>query len=823
MRRPNGLPRDLFYAFRTLRRGRATSLLAVLTLALGTGAVAGVWAVASPILGRHLPYPDASSLALVWRTSQATDARRLALSPPDFVDVRERATAFEALAAMNSFTSTLQTEDGGPEQIQLGVVSGDFFRVFGVPAGLGRVLEPGDDRRRPSGNSGPLVLAHELWTQRFGADPDVVGRTVVVGSDRMTIVGVMPAGFRLHLPAGAGMSSDLAGWTPLGIDYATAPRDGAYLKVIGRVRPGIAVEAASAEVAAIAASLRDVHASHAAEETRFRAVRLQDEVVEHVRWSLVLLGAAGVLVLLVACGNVAGLLLVRFLARRGELGTRVALGATRGALARQLVAEAVLLATAGTAAGMLLARAAVPLLLRLEPGVLPRLGAGGVDPMLLLVMAGAALVATFVGGALPAFLAARGATAGVVRGNRDSGASTHRARGGVVVAQLALGFALLYGGVSLGAAALDVRRQDLGFDTRGALTFSVTLPFASYRGEQSWLDFHERFADRLAALPAVRAVGLASGLPLVGDNSLDAYAIDPAFEELPWGTRQALFRVITPGYLEAAGIRLVEGRDVTAADRAGAPVAVLVDRALAARLQPLQPGPVIGRRLDVAIHEFRDGYRVRRDEARIVGVVESVAHEHPRADPPGALYISHQQQPLWGMNYVVRGAGAAPSAAAVRQVLADLDPTLALHRPRPFDDVVAASLSADRFLLALVGAFAGVVVALGLVGLYALLAEMQRQRRRETGIRLALGARPLQVARRVLLSAAGLAAAGAAAGVLLVPGAETLLARAVPFREPVAPGWLLTTALLLVAGAVACSAGPARRAARLSPVEALRE
>ena len=823
-RMPSRLHRDLLYAIRKLRRERATTAVAILTMALGTAAVAGIWSVASPVLLHDLPYPRSESLALVWRYNEASDSRRLPLSAPDFHDLRERTGAFTSLAAMNSFTSTLHPEDGGPEQVQLGVVSGEFFRVFSVPAALGRVLEPADDHPAAEGAEPPLVLAHDVWAGRFGADPDVIGRTVTVGSERMTVVGVMPADFRLHLPAGAGMSSELAGWTPLRIEYATGARDGAYLKVIGRLREGVGPGSATADVEGVAAWLRERFGTHAAEVTHFRVAALQDEVVEHVRGSLVLLGAAGILVLLVACGNVSGLLLMRFLARQGELGMRLAMGATRAALTRQLVAEAAVLAVAGTGVGFLLSRWAVPLLLRLEPGVLPRVGIAGIDVATVLLMAAAAVTVTLLGGVLPAALATRAAVSGLVRGARDPGKAGHMARRAMVVTQLALGFVLLYAGVSLSAAALHRSGDDLGFEPQGRLTFSITLPFARYRAEESWTDLHGQIRERLSGLTGVTAVGSTSDLPLIGSNSLDTYALDPSVEDRPWGTRQALFRIISPGYIGAAGIPLLAGRDLAERDRRGAPVAVLVDREMARRMEPVQPGPVIGRRIDVTVHEFRDGYRVRRDEAVIVGIVENVPHEHPRAEPAGTIYLAHEQQPFWAMNYVLKGTGeSVPALAGVRRVIAELDPALPIHQPRPLTRVVAASLSTDRFLLALIGVFAGVVVALALVGLYVLMAEAARQRRREFGIRLALGARPLLLARRVLSSAAALAAAGAVAGLLFVPGAEHLLARALPFRATTTPVWLLATGMILISASLACSLIPAGRVARISPVEALRE
>ena len=812
---------DLRLAFRLLRRWPHTAALAALTLSLGIAATVGIFTVIRGVLLRDLPYPDPVDLVLVWRGSTNEPDGRGALSPPDVADIREQSTSLRNVAAVNSFSMTYVPNDGDPEQVQLGVLFGEPLATLGARPLLGRLLTTGDDRPiepRDSATVGLLVLAHDFWQTRFAGDSNVVGRTIRMGGSRMQIVGVLQEGFALHMPAGAGMSTDLIGWTPLGVDWVGDPRDGAYLKVIARLAGGVGISQAQAELDGIAVRLRDRFPVHRDAGFQLRVVSMRGDVVAHVRPILLLLAGCGIVVLLVACANTASLLLQRFLGRQHEVAVRSALGAERAQIARQLLVEAALITAIGTAAGTVLAIPVVDILLRLEPGIVPRTGAIGIDGGIWLLTVGMTAACTLLAGLLPALLATRGMAAPQLRSARTTTPAAGLRRA-LIVAQVGAAFVLLYGGAAVLDTLSRMQRADLGFEPEQARTFRITLPFANYQGPNAWVTFFSALEQRLASMSGTVSVGLTSDLPMAGMQSLENWA--PTGDTRPWGARAALHRIVSPGYFQASEIAIREGRDFSPVDRTGSiPIAIL-DETLARRLQQESPGPLIGRQIDITAHEFDAGYQVTRRTAEVVGVVGTVAHEHPAAESPGMIYMPLAQHPLWSMAIVMRGSGA--SMASAREVVGAMDPDLPLIEPRLLSAVVDDVLAPTRFVLVLTASFATSAIALAAVGLYGLLADGVRQRRRELGIRLAIGATPLVLGGTVLRGGLVLVALGLVPGIIVVPAATRAIGRAVVAVGEVNASAVGLAAVAVLFVALAACYGPARRAGRVNPLSVLRD
>lgn len=809
---------------RPFLRRPGTPLFAVTTLALGMATAVSVVTVVDGVLVEDLPYPDPERLVLIWRGTAAEPAVRGALSPGDWLDLRERSTAFSDVAAVNSFNTTLTRDDGTPDQVEMGVVTGNFFATLGLRTSLGRGLGPDDDRIRSGADDvGALVLDHGYWERGFGADPGVLGRTVRLGGNLYTVVGVTAPESRLYMPRGSGMATDVQGWIPFDVPYANQPRDGAYLRVVARLAPGVGVDRADAELDGVARQLRGEHVEHAESGLRLRAVPLADDVVAHVQPVLTVLGLAAFLVLLVACANVAVLLMVRFMSRRGESAIRMALGAERSHVLRLFLVESTLVCLVGTALGVALAAPAIRGLLALQPGLVPRAEAVAMDAGVLPVAVLLAGMSTLLCGLVPAAFATVDKVADLLR-SRDG-----RPRGlvrwlrpGLVVAQVGASFVLLYGGSALLRSLLRVEAADPGFEESAALTARLTLPLGEQRGTDEWVAFFGDVEARLSTLPDVEGVGLTSDLPTEGEQSLEPWAPVDVVDSETWGSRTALTRIVSPGYFRAVGQGVRAGRAFTASDgQADAPVAV-VDQALADALGR-DGAPVLGRQIATTQHTFDDGYRVERAVVEVVGVVGTVPHEHPAAPPPGTLYRPLAQYPLWAMSLVARGAsGAVPAAERVTAAVADVNPGLPVTEIRSLEAVVASTMATTRFLLALVSGLAVVVMALTAAGLFGLIAETVLQRRKELGVRIALGAHAGRVVGTVLSAALAVVSVGLVPGALLTPWAGARLRAALGYGRALDVGAVLIAALVIVAvSGLACYL-PARRAGRIQPTVVLR-
>jgi predicted permease len=800
----DSLRQDLTYATRRLWQSPGFALVAVLTLALGIGATSAIFSIVNAVLLRPLPFPEPDRLvevAQVWKGKPAV------YSPQNFLDVEAQAKSFERLAAIDTTGVTL-TGHGAAARLEGAEVSAAFFDVLRARPVHGRGFVAGENEP----GTRVVVLGHRLWLDRFGGDPGLVGRTVQIDREPRTVVGIAPPGFS-H-PEGAEI------WLPMTYDerFRTNSRGAWYLTVVGRLAPGASVASAREEVKTIAARLETTYPD--ANEGVGGTVRsLHEATVGDTRGSLlVLLGAVG-LVLLVACVNVANLLLARISGREGELALRAALGAGRGRIVRQLLTESLLLALAGGVAGVLLAAVLVDGLLALQPQGVPRLAEVRIDRGVLAFAAVLSLLTSLLFGALPAIRMSRKAEAqslrqgsrGILSGGRPG------LRGGLVVGQIALAMVLLAGSGLLIRSFSLLRRVDPGFDAKSALTFRVSLPDSAYADDAKRNSFYDALDGRLRALPGVRAVGAVSGLPMTGNTFIISFTVDGRPEPPPALQPSLHVAVADAGYFRAMGIEIVRGRGFSAGDDLNAPqVVVLSETAVRRHFADEDP---IGKRIRLGL----GGNRGRKAGGEVVGVVRDVKRYGLAKESPPEIYVPSAQFPLQSMAVVLRSDVPPRSlATAAERAVHELDAELPVVRIATLEEIVARSISEPRFYTLLLAAFAASALFLATLGLFGVMSYAVSQRTRELAVRLALGARQPALLRMVLREALALGLAGAAlglAGALLVSRSLSTLLYSVSPSDPVT---LSVVALLLVVTTLVAGYLPARRATRIDPVAALR-
>ena len=823
MRITEGLRRDLSLALRGLRRRPGFTAVVCLTLGLGIGANTAVFSVVDTVLLRALPYPSPDSLVVLWGELPEQGRMDAHLSGPELAAIWDGALSFETMGAVWSRPGVLRGDDGPVEEAEVGWITPGFLETLGVRPHIGRLPTPEEHVADPSN---VLVMGFDLWQRRYGADPTILGRTIAFDDERRTVIGVMPRGFRLLLPPDQGVPENLAAFLPWGgNDYRTMARGFRVFTPVARLVPGASVAQAAAELRSLSGRVRAESIEYARSGFGLRPEPLAAGVVAHVRPTLLVLLGVVTIVLLVACTNVANLALARAADAERDLRMRLALGASRIRLVRQTLVESALHGALGASVGLLFAAAGLRLLRVFEPGRLPRVDEVSLDLRVLAYAAAAALAASLLFGCVSALTALSTAVAGPLQdGARANAPRPARLRRALVVGELAMSLVLLAGAGLLVRSFARLQAVDPGFDPRGLLTTRVSLPDVHYRYRDQGpkiAAFYRLLDERLRALPGVRAVGATTAPPLSGTPLRSKpYAWRTAEGELEWGRAAADYSTVTPGWFEAAGVKLLAGRWLAPQDDREHPIAVVVDDALARRAWPGAPGAAVGQAIRVEV--FRDA-EFRPVWGEVVGVVGSVRLDRLEAAGREQVYLAHAQFPQRTMYPTLRVAGDPLSVVPeVQREVAAIEKELPVFDVRLATEHVAAATAVSRFALFTLLAFAAVAVLLAAAGVYAVMAHSVARRRYEIGIRLALGASPQRIRRLVLRQGMGLAAIGVVAGLLGASALTRVLSGLLFGVTPHDPWALTVAAAVLVVVALAAAWAPARRASRLQPTEALR-
>jgi putative ABC transport system permease protein len=797
-----GLLQDARYAWRGMVKARGLTTVAVVTLALGIGANTAIFTVINALLLRPLPYPEPARLVIVWQDMRARGGPATEWTgPSQQFDWKAQTGVFQSLTSIRGWSASVAGGDM-PESLLGEQATFDYFDVAGTRPALGRAFTQSDDIPNAAR---VVVLSHGLWMRRFGGDRGVIGRAIPINGESHEIIGVMPAGFTpVYIP-------DAAMWRPLRLRRDNPSRNSAIFHTFGRLQPGVTIDQARARLDLLAKQLQQAHPESDTGKG-INPVPLQEQRVGSMKPSLFMLQGAVAFVLLIACVNIANLLLSRASGRSAEIAVRRALGADRRRIIRQLLTESVLLALIGGAMGALVGSWGVSALKSLAPDGTPRMSEVGIDARVLAFTAVLSLVTGLVFGLVPAVHAARDRFTGALKqgGRGPTGDGGGRTRRALIVAELALALVLLVGGGLLLRTFLALQRVDLGFNPAQTLTGFILPPPAVYKTDAQRLAFYDAILARTAALPGVKQAAFTSVLPLSGDSDTDFL-----IEGRPAPTRSAdafitWYRVVSANYFATTGIPLKRGRLFT--DREAEPT-VVVNESMAARFWPTEDA--IGRRI-----------RIGGDRApwvTIVGIVADVRMRGARKDTVVETYIPYWHNPEPGINIVLKTAGDPHALAEpLRRTVKDVDPGIAVASVETMDEILAQSIGSPRFYATLVAIFAALALVLAAVGIYGVMSYAVTQRTQEIGVRLALGAAERQIFALVVGESLRLAAVGLALG---LAGSIALGKAIAGMLFGVAATDLATfavTATLLTGVAFLAAYLPARRAMRIDPMEALR-
>ena len=808
------LRQDLSHAFRSLRKSPAYAAVTILTLALGIGANSAIFSVINGVLLKPLPYPEPERLMFITSQFPALGFPQFWVSVPEFLEFRERHRSFEEVGGYRAGAVNLGTADQ-PRRVNSALVTSELMPVLGTQPLRGRLFTHADTL---PGAEDVAILSSDVWQSAFGGEDSVVGRVVPIDGVSTRIVGIMPPGYDIH-------EARAQVWLPLTIDpVSPGNRGGHFLYLVGRIKKGVAESQARTDIESMLAQWPVLNPKmHAPDQKNHRLQfdRLQNDIVGGIGKALwVLQGAVG-FVLLIACANLANLLLARAESRQKEYAVRSALGAGRWRLLRQFMTEGVVLALAGGVVGTALGVAGLKAMIAANPESLPRAGEITLDPGVLIFTLFISVLTGMLFGMAP-LLQLRERIVNISlkeAGQRSTaGAARARLRSGLVMLEVALAVVLVIGAGLLLRSLWNLTTVDAGFKRNQLVTFGLVLPSAQYREPQSRVDFFQRLTSQLSSISGVQSAAVMSGLPpqrLVNANDVDfeGYTSPPEgpFENVDY------FQTVNQPYLATMGIPVVEGRDFSVADVTGAPVA-LVNETLARTFFPKQN--IIGRRVT---------FGRQRPFFTIVGVVRDVKQGGIATKTGTELYFLAEQGPklalgLGGMNVVLRTSLPVDSLASqVRGLVQSMDPTLPVIKLRTMDDVFGESVSRPRFLAQLLGLFAGLALALAAVGTYGILAYTVSQRRKEIGIHMALGATRGTVLRMVLGQGLRFTAAGLVAGVIAAFGLTRLLQTQLFNVKPTDPATIASVAVFIALVAAAACLIPANRAARVDPMVVLRD
>jgi putative ABC transport system permease protein len=830
--------RDIGFAARTLRKNPAFTLTAIITLALGIGATTAIFSVVNSVLLRPLPYDHPERLTIVWGELRTRKVFDWSFAPGDLKDLMDQGTLFDGIAGVGTGPAPLIIEGAPPQEIVVARATPNIFSVLGVKIAQGRGFTADDGRPQPrppqqpgaavgapaAAPAGPppvrlpqiAVLSDAFWRQKYGADRAIVGKTIQIGGGPVQVVGVLAPSVELYFPPRAGLDRRPDVWLAARIDFAAdVQRNNVGWWVVGRMKPNTSLAAANQQVERLSADLRQRFPTKKSVDLHFRVESMKEDVISTVKPTLRALMGAVIFVLLIACANVANLLLVRVSSRERELAVRAAMGGSPWALTRQLLAESLLLSAAGGLLGLGLAFLGVKVLLAMAPANLPRMDSVSIDPFVLGFTIVACVLSAVVFGSVPAIRASRPNLTDVLRAGGRGTLAGHGAllRRSVVTAEVALSFVLLIGCGLMIRSAIALQRVKPGFDPNGVLTLRI----GNLR-VRSDTEFNAKIAaikQRLSGLPGVTGVTATAVLPLEIRPFNGRWGTNAALGD-PTKYRQGQFHSVLPGYFETMRTRVLAGRAFTDADDVPETKRIIIDD-LVAQLAFPNESP-IGKHLLARVSTPEP------ETFEVIGVVEHERHTTLVGEEKESIFFSSGAQRLGVGAWIVRTSGdPAALGTSVRSALLQLDPQLLVTNMQPLNDYVNRAMAPTRFALALISVFAALAAVLAAVGLYGVLANLVRQRVSEIGVRMAFGAPPSSIFRLVIGQGLWLSALGVVAGVvgaLLLTRAMTKLLVGVAPTDPVT--YLSMIVLFFVIAALACWI-PARRAARVDPNVALRE
>ncbi len=813
----HNLLQDLRFAIRQLRKSPGFALTTILTLALGIGATTAMFSLINSVLLRPLPFPEPDRLMMIAPLDSFAVKPGIptSLSYPDFFDWRSRQHSFDAIASYHRDSHTL-TGSGTPQELESETVSADFFRVLGVNPMLGRGFIADDEKK----GTRVVVLSHELWQSTFGSDRSIVGRNITLDSNSYTVIGVMPAEFTFPL-----LKPVTAFWTSLADDNndpkepLTSQRGALLTRAIGRLKPGVTVAQATADLSLIARNLATQYPDTDKRLGSATVVPELENLVGDTSSALRVLFAAVMFLLLIACTNVAGLMLTRAARRRSEIAVRAAMGASRFEIIRQVLVESVVLSVCGGALGVALSGLFLKTILRFVPQDLPRLTQVGIDGRVLIFAALVSIATGVLFGVLPAWRMSRLDPSLALReGTRTmtTGRGQHRLHSALVIAETAIGMVLLIGAGLLIHSFIRVLNVDPGFDPHNVLTASIDLPDNQYPPLKR-VQFQQELLGRLAALPGVESVSSGYPIPLSQHNIGVGFSIEGrpvAKGDEP----DAPVTIATPGFFRTMRIPILRGRDFLPTDESKSPAVTIIDEAFANKYFPGE-NP-IGKHITPGL-----GDGITDSPAReIIGVVGSVKRKGLTADTAAQFYLPLPQAIILSPAIVIRTSGdPASMLGPLRTVLAQIDSNIPLYRISTVEDYISLSAAQPRFQTVLITFFAVMALLLAAVGLYAVLAYMVAQRTLEIGLRLALGAQRESVVGLILRRGLLLAAIGLGIGVIASVILTRFLSDLLYGVKPLDPLTFLAVSALLMLVSLIASSAPAYRAARLDPMRTLRE
>jgi putative ABC transport system permease protein len=810
------LLQDLRYSLRRLAKSPAFTGIVVLTLALGIGANTAIFSAVNAVLLRPLPYREPHRLVTIEHLYPSLDLEA-PVSVPGFLDYKRKSRSFESMAVQTGWQANLTGVDE-PVRMQGQRVTGEFFTTLQVPALLGRTLQPGEDTK---GRDRVAVLSYDAWRRIFGGAPDIVGRSLSLNGESYEVIGVMPSGFRDFFNPNAEL------WAPLVFDpeqMTDQERTSEYLNLTGRLKPGVPVEQAAGEMRTMAEQLKRDYPDNYPDDWSLIVTPLSIQSTGEVRPALlVLLGAVG-FVLLIACANVANLLLARAATRSKEIAVRTALGATRERLLRQLLTESVLVSLAGGAVGLLLAYAGVRALVAADVRNLPRADEIGIDGTVMLFTLVVSLLAGVLFGLAPAVHTATPDLHGALKeGGRGTTADrgSHALRRSLVVTEVALALTLLTGAGLLLKSFARLQQVDPGFDPTSVLTFNLSLPQVRYPSDTAQIAFFDQVFPAITRVPGVVGVGGTSVMPFGGSWSTASFEIEgyqpPENQPGPWGD----IRIVSPGFFEALRIPLLRGRYLTDDDRAATRDVAVIDQEFVRRYWP-DENP-IGKRFTFGPPEGVTD-TTQNEWIEVVGVVGHAAHEGLDADPRIQLYLSYRQITTPFMAVAVRTRGNPERYVnLVRDAVRSVDPDQPISNVAPMEELLSRSVGERRLSMMLLSLFSGIALVLASVGIYGVMSYSVTERSRELGVRIALGADRSDVLRLVLKQGMRLAVLGIGVGLAAALALTRLIESQLYGVTATDPGTFALVAVVLAATALVANLIPAIRATRLDPAAVLRE